>query len=276
MYVRTRLGRWFYEERGASDSPADPAIVLCHGLLFDGAMWDAQIGPLAELGRVLVIDGPGHGKSEVPPPFSLDDHTRAFVDALDALAIDKAILVGLSWGGMLAMRVALDHPMRVTAMALLDTSAEEESFTSRAKYRVLNLFAKRFGMPRTLVARQLAPLLFGPQTLRERPELVERFRRDVGGFPRAGIARAAKAVVIQRESILDRLRSVSCPTLVVCGRDDAATPPARSQAIVARLPRATLEYIDECGHMCTIEQPERLNEKLVPFVRQHVRLRGTS
>ena len=76
-YVRTRLGRWFYEERGAAKRPGDPAIVLWHGLLFDGGMWRHQIEPLAALGRVVVFDGPGHGKSEVPPPFSLEDNADA-------------------------------------------------------------------------------------------------------------------------------------------------------------------------------------------------------
>ena len=70
-YVRTRLGRWFYEERGAASSAKAPAVVLWPSLLCDGGMWRYQIEPLAALGRVLVVDPPGHGKSDVPPPFSL-------------------------------------------------------------------------------------------------------------------------------------------------------------------------------------------------------------
>src|SRR4051794_28950889 len=58
-YVRTRLGRWFYEERGTAKRAGDPPIVLLHGLLFDGGAWRKQVEPLAALGRVIVIDGPG-------------------------------------------------------------------------------------------------------------------------------------------------------------------------------------------------------------------------
>src|SRR3954471_11894609 len=123
-YVRTRLGRWFYEERGKAKREGDPAIVLLHGFLFDGGMWRAQVEPLSALGRVIVIDGPGHGKSEVPPRFTLEDHADALaIDAFAELGIKKAVLAGLSWGGMLSMRVAIQHPMRVHAMALVDTSA---------------------------------------------------------------------------------------------------------------------------------------------------------
>ncbi len=270
MYVTTRLGRWFYDEHGQARRPNDPAIVLLHGLLFDGAMWDEQVGPLSELGRVVVIDGPGHGKSEVPPPFSLDDHARALVDALDALGIFKAILVGLSWGGMIGMRVALDNPMRIVALALLDTSAEAEKPLDRVKNRLLNSIFRNVGLPPSLYESQVAPLLFGPKAMRERPDLVARTYSHVSGFPRLGVSRAVKAVSVERPSILDKVRAISCPTLVLCGRDDAATPPARSEAIVNRLPRATLKYIDGAGHSSTIERPQAVNAALLPFVREHM------
>ena len=146
-YVRTRLGRWFYEERGATRRKGDPAIVLLHGLLFDGGMWRAQVEPLAAIGRVLVFDGPGHGRSEAPPPFSLEDHCEALTDALTALGVDRAVLVGLSWGGMVAMRVAIQHPARVAALALFDTSADAETRGRAVKYRMLAAFARRVGVP---------------------------------------------------------------------------------------------------------------------------------
>jgi len=87
-YVRTRLGRWFYEERGASIRSSDPTIVLWPSLLCDGGMWKNQIEPLASCGRVVVFDGPGHGKSEVPPPFSLEDNADALTDAFGELQIE--------------------------------------------------------------------------------------------------------------------------------------------------------------------------------------------
>src|SRR6185312_944261 len=106
-YVRTRLGRWFYEERGTAKRPGDATIVLWHSLLCDGGMWRDQLEPLAQLGRVVSFDGPGHGKSEEPPVFNLEDNVEGLVDAFGELGIDKAIHVGLSWGDMIGMRLAL-------------------------------------------------------------------------------------------------------------------------------------------------------------------------
>jgi len=271
MYVSTRLGRWFYEERGAKAREDDPAIVLLHGLLFDGDQWRGQIGPLAALGRVIVIDGPGHGRSEVPPPFSLEDHARALVDALDALKVPRAVLVGLSWGGMLSMRVAIEHASRVAAMALIDTSGAEESRASRIKYRLFVAFAQRFGLPRRMLETQVAPLMFCPKTLAAHPEWVDRLTHTVNGYPRLGVVRASKAVVIERKNVLARLGDVKVPTLVVCGREDAATVPAHSEALAAHIAGARLEWIEGAGHMTALEQPEALNDLLVPFVREHLR-----
>jgi 3-oxoadipate enol-lactonase len=265
-YVRTRLGRLFYEERGAAKRPGDPTIVLLHGLLFDGGMWKGQLEALSELGRVVVIDGPGHGKSEPGPRFMLEEHADALFDVFGELSIRRAVLVGLSWGGMLAMRFALQHPSQVAGLALLDTSAEVDSLSLRVKYRALIAMHRRVGLPYALFEREVAPRLFAPRTIASRPELVEATYRRAMGFDRDAFARAAIAVVIHRKRILQNLDRVRAPTLVLCGREDASCPPERSEAIAAAIPHARLVVIEGAGHMSALEAPEAVNAHLVPFV----------
>jgi 3-oxoadipate enol-lactonase len=265
-YVRTRLGRWFYEERGAAKRPGDPTIVLWHSLLFDGGMWKHQVEPLAALGRVVIFDGPGHGKSEVPPPFSLEDNADAMVDALGELQIDKLVMCGLSWGGMVGMRLALQHPQRVRALALLDTNAEAEVRANVVKYRLFVSFGRRLGIPRLLAELQLGPIFFAQGSRARDPQLVERFARNANGFPREGVARASLAVVIHRKDILPRLGSIKVPTLVMCGRDDRATPPVHSERIAHAIPGSKLVMVENSGHVSTLEQPKAVNDVLLPFV----------
>jgi len=269
-YVQTRLGRWFYEERGERRRPGDPAVVLLHGLLFDGRMWGPQVGPLAELGRVLVFDGPGHGKSEVPPPFSLEDHAEALTDAFRELGVESAILCGLSWGGMLAMRFAIAHGDRVRALALLDTSADVHPRSERLKNRAFLSLHRRVGFPMALYKKQVEPIMWGPHARRYQPELVERSARDTLGFDREGVYRAGRAVMIERTYIEPRLAAIRVPTLVVCGRDDIATPPDHSRRIAAKIFGARLAMIDDSGHTSTLEQPELVNAELVPFVKDAI------
>ena len=104
-YVATRLGRWFYEVSGSASNRRP--LVLLHGLFLDGDLWRHQLPAMRTRQLVYVFDMPGHGRSDVPPPFTLDDQAAAFAEALAALGLSQAVLVGLSWGGMLAMRMAL-------------------------------------------------------------------------------------------------------------------------------------------------------------------------
>jgi 3-oxoadipate enol-lactonase len=269
-YARTRLGRWFYEERGKPGRPDAPTVVLWPSLLCDGGMWRGQIEPLAALGRVVCFDGPGHGKSEAPPPFTLEENTDALVDAFRDLRIERAVMVGLSWGGMLGMRLALQHPTRVHALALLDTSAEAEQPARALKYRMFVAFARHFGLPRSLADAQIVPLMLSDEARRQRPELAERLVRAANGFPREGSARAALAVVVRRTDILERIAGIRAPTLVMCGTEDRSTEPVHSQRIAERIPGARLVLVPGAGHLSALEQPAKVNESLVPFVREQV------
>jgi 3-oxoadipate enol-lactonase len=266
-YVRTRLGRWFCEERGVAKRPRDPVIVLLHGFLFDGRMWKGQVEPLSALGRVIILDGPGHGRSEAPPRFSLEDHADAMLDVFAELAVERAVFVGLSWGGMVAMRMGLQHGERVAALALLDTSAERDPPALRVRYRILTAFARRYGLPPVLEDREAAPKLFSDGFRRERPDLVEAYMRAARGFEREGISRASLAVLVKRTEIAHKLAHIHAPTLVMCGSEDRAQPVARSETIARGIPGANLVVIDGAGHMSAIEQPAKVNEHLVPFVR---------
>lgn len=265
-YVRTRLGRLFYEERGAQRRSGQPAIVLLHGLLFDGGMWNGQLEPLAALGRVVVLDGPGHGKSEPAPRFMLEDHADALFDALGELGIRRAVVVGLSWGGMVGLRLALQHPAKVAGLAVLDSTAEAESLASRLRSRAFIAMHRRVGIPYSLYVREMAPKMFGSRTLAQRADLVEATYRRAMGFERSGVARAALAVLVHRKDILGELGRVRAPTLVMCGDEDRFTPVARSESIARTAPNAKLVVLEGVGHMSALEAPAEVNTHLMPFV----------
>ena len=265
-YVRTRLGRLFCEEHGAQRRPGDPAIVLLHGFLFDGGMWRGQLEPLSALGRVVVLDGPGHGKSEPAPRFMLEEHADALFDAFGDLGIRRAVVVGLSWGGMVGMRLALQHPAKVAGLAVLDASAEVDVLAKRVKYRAFLAMHRRIGFPYSLYEKEVAPEMFSLRTRVEHPELVEASYRRAMGFDRGGMTRAGIAVLVHRKNILSEISRIRAPTLVMCGAEDQATPPHRSEAIARAIPRAKLVVIDGVGHMSAIEDPAAVNAHLVPFV----------
>jgi len=240
---------------------------LLHGFLFDGRQWRHQVGQISEVTRTMVFDGPGHGKTEDPPRFTLEDHAEALLDIMNELDVKKAILVGLSWGGMISMRFALQHPDRVAGLCILDSSAHAESIVNRAKYRGLLSLHRRMGVPMPLYDKAVAPLLFGPRTLRENKELVEESGRNGLGFSNEGVARSGLAVVVKRTDISGDIPRITAPTLVMCGTDDRSTPPDESRFIVNNIPHARMAWIEDAGHMSALEQPEKVNRELVPFIR---------
>ncbi len=194
------------------------------------------------------------------------NHERRHQDHDEQEKIDKAVFVGLSWGGMVAMRLALQHPQRVRALALLDTNADPEERLRKVKYRAFVSFGRRLGIPKLLADAQLAPIYFAEGTRARQPELVDRWIRTVNGYPRDGVARASLAVVVQRKDIFPRLGSIRAPTLVLCGREDRATEPEHSERIARAIPGAKLVLIDGAGHVSALEQPAAVNDALVPFV----------
>src|SRR5262249_51789450 len=147
----------------------------------------------------------------------------------DAEKIDRAVLCGLSMGGMTAMRVALAAPGRVAGLILVDTSADPEPPIVRMKYRVMAELTRALGHL-TRLERRVSRLLCGPTVRRTQPELIAREAariRDHG--PR--LHYHAIRAVTERGSILERLGEIRCPTLVLVGEEDAPTPPLRSERI---------------------------------------------
>lgn len=271
MYVKTRLGRWFYEERGRARHEGDPAIALWHSFLCDGGMWNGQLEALSALGRVIVFDGAGHGKSEAPPPFSLWENADAVCDAMRELGVARFVWCGLSWGGMVGMRLAIAHPERVAALALLDTSPRKDTRQNRLKYALLSRVVRPFGIPESVFARAMATKLLGARARRERPELVSRLYGQLSRFPIEGVYQCARAILLERDDVTPRLGEVRCPALVIHGEDDRALPMSCARDLERGISGARLVTIPDCGHLSALEEPDAVNAALVPFVRAQMR-----
>jgi len=258
-FVERQQQRIFYKVTGTG-----PAIVLGHSFLCSGEMWDGQIPCLAESHRVINIDYRGHGRSsQVEHGFTLYDLLDDALAVLDELGIDTAIWVGLSTGGMVALRAALTVPERVEAIVVADASASAEPLYPKLKYRMLALGARLVGMRPFLPA--VAPIMFAPATLAEHRELVEEWKPIPLSMGMLCVVRFLDAV-ITRDSLLDRLSEIGVPTLIVVGEDDRAQPLARSQQMVAAIPGAELAVIPQAGHLSALEQPEAFNRALLRFL----------
>jgi 3-oxoadipate enol-lactonase len=265
MLVDTVCGRLFVHVAGSG-----PDLVLWHSLLCDTGMWRAQIAALTENYRVISIDAPGHGRSaNARTRYSMDDCVGAGIEVLDAAGVERAGRVGLSWGGMVGMRVAARHPERIAALVLMDTSARAERPWKKAAYKPLQLFASRLGPIRPL-AKALTPIMFSSHSRRHETAAVDAFVQTLIRMDPESVSRAVDAVIYDRTDVTSELSRITAPTLVVVGADDRATPPEESEHLALNIRGAGLVRIPDAGHLSALEQPTRVNAALLSFLDENI------
>lgn len=241
-------------------------IVLWHSVLCDGSMWSTIPEELARTHRVINVDAPGHGRSSpVRGAYTMDDCVDAAVAVLDACGVDRAIWCGLSWGGMVGMRLALRSPQRIAALALIDTNADREVPEKLPSYRVMAAITRLLG-PIPPILDRIEPIYFSPSSLHPRRPIVDAFRAGVAAMDRESVRRVLDAVIFGRDDVRPKLHRIQAPTLVVVGADDVATPRQRSLDIASRIPGARLVEIPRAGHLSAWEQPDAVREAIESLI----------
>jgi pimeloyl-ACP methyl ester carboxylesterase len=246
----------YYEARGEG-----PAVVLVHGGLVDSRQWDDQMGPLAQRFRVVRYDLRGYGQSAQPAgQFWPTEDLRAL---LDFLKIERATVVGLSLGGIVAADFALEHPERVARLVFVgaglrgDRQPPDEK--SLAAYRALG----SEGPEKYFETFLKADLLAG---LRERPQARARMRAmmldnyKALAYLRAGLAQSPEPPTIER------LGRINFPTLVVVGSLDSKNLLNIADTLAAGIPGARKVVIPGASHHPPVETPAEFNRALLDFL----------
>jgi len=168
-------------------------------------------------------------------------------------------LAGLSMGGYVAQEIMRQAPERVARLALLDTRARAEVPEETARRRELMELAQR-GHNFTPVTNRMLPLMLHESRLKDAP-LIQIIREMA---QRTGIEAYLRQqnAIIARADYRPMLPSVTCPTLVLCGRQDRLTPLENSEEMARTIPGAKLVVVEDCGHVSTLERPAEVNRAL--------------
>lgn len=215
-------------------------------------MWTSQLQALAAWRPVVSDAATRH------------DTIETMAAALLAQHAGDLVLCGASMGGIVAMEVARQAPERVRGLALLGTNARPETAEMRAlRESAIVLFEQ--GRAEEVIRANVA-FAFHPRHADDatRVDLYLRFVLDAGSEQ---LVRQNRAL-IERPDARPHLPRLRCPTLVLCGDSDQLTPPEASREIAALVPHAELVMVPECGHMLTLEQPERVNAELVRWLKR--------
>ncbi len=242
------------------------AIVFSHGLIMSGKMFSAQIERLKGRYRCIAYDHRGQGGSEITETgYDMDTLTDDAIALISQLNVAPCHFVGLSMGGFVGMRLAARRPELVKSLTLLETSADAEPKENAPKYRMLNFVARWFGLG--LVVGRVMPILFGKTFMSDPSRSADRklWRDRIVGNHRIGITRAVTGV-IERKSVFDELKNISCPTLVAVGDEDTATVPAKSERIASAVKGSQLTIIPAAGHSSTVENPDVVSDIVEKFI----------
>ena len=266
-YVTVEGHRVRYWEEGAG-----PAIVLVHGLANSVITWRKNVEALAQDFRVIALDLPGHGLSDMPKVrFDLPTGAAFVASFLDELGIDRAHLVGNSMGGAVALELALARPERVASLTLADSAGLGREISLVLRLGSLPLLGEYARRPTLKGVRNLVRWLVYDPALVDEDELPLRLfylKREGSaqallGFLRTGVGLFGQRPATRRDAVLP---SVSVPTLIVWGAQDPLFPIRQAEQAVSAVPGAKLHVFDACGHWPQYEHPEAFNRLLGEFV----------
>lgn len=229
-------------------------ILFLHGVGSDKSVWNGQLEHFGRDRLAIAIDYPGYGESALVPDATRDDFAQAAWAALEALAISNAHICGLSLGGVVAMAMYAAAPKRCASLIIADSFAVHPQ--GQAIY------------DRSIAAsnhmRSLAEARIGALMALENPaaraEIIETMARIDPEAYRLG----ARAVWLadQRE----RATAIEAPTLIICGNEDAITPPALSEELAALIPNSELTIIEGASHLANIDKPAEFNRAIDDFL----------
>ncbi|WP_433521095.1 alpha/beta fold hydrolase [Nocardia pseudovaccinii] len=265
LYIPTRLGTLHVVTTGHGDP-----LVMWPSLLMDAGLWDAQIAHFAENYLTIAVDPPGHGKSgPLTRGFTFDDCAGCVVDILDHLELSRAHFIGNSWGAMIGGTLAAEYPDRVRSAILMNGTASPAPSGQKLQYRALLVIVGILRGIRPPLTRSVVSAFLGPTTEATRPDVVRRVLDTARRNDPKSVAHAVRSVVIERPDQRDRFAAITCPTLVVGGREDRTFPVPELETMARSIPGAEFTVIENAAHLAAAEVPDVVNQLVETFLTDH-------
>jgi pimeloyl-ACP methyl ester carboxylesterase len=246
--AKTERGKIFYKDY-RKETNTTP-LVLIHGAGGNYQDWPIELRKDA---GAIALDLPGHGQSPQPARTKVDDYTADIVALFDVLEIESAIIAGHSMGGAIAQTIALDYPQYAKGLILIGTGAKLEVNSS-----IINGFMEKPEETARLVMRWAWAKHISEEIREESIHKLLETPTEVthGDY-----------IACNDFDVRERLGEITVPTLILAGTVDKMTPLALSQELAENIPNATLALIENGGHMFPLEQPEKIRDLVVLWMK---------
>ena len=247
------------------DTGTGPPILFIHGHPFNQSMWEPQVAALSWKHRVVTYDIRGYGQSQVPAveATTLDTLADDIAALLDHLNIPTAVIAGLSMGGQIAMAFAEQYPHRLSGLILAATFPQADTPEAAATRRATaDRFLTQGSIPPGL---EMLPKLLAPASIKDYPEIALQVLTMIAHTPPAGAAAALRGRA-QRKDYTPTLPSITVPTLIVVGTEDAYTNVDTAKQMQQSIPNSRLEIFPGIGHLPNLEATDHFNAVLHHFL----------
>ena len=242
---------------------ASCALIFVNSLGTDMRIWVDVTRVFADTSRIVRYDKRGHGASDAPKaPYTLDDHVVDLIAIMDECRIDKAVIVGVSVGGQIAMGLALKVPERVRGLVLCDTAAR---IGSREMWQDRISTIEANGMES--VVDGIIERWFSKSYRESATAELWLWRNLVVRTPVEGYLGTCAA--LRDTDLRDKVGTIGVPALCICGDEDGATPPGIVRELADMIPGASYLEITRAGHLPCVEQPALISQAISAFISEH-------
>lgn len=254
----------YYEVHGEG-----PPLLLVSGLGGGTWSWYEQTPYFREAYRTIVFDNRGAGRSDAPGgPYRMEELARDACFLMDRLEVEKAPIVGVSMGGMIAQELAFAAPERVRSLVLGCTHCGGEISISPTS-EVMRVLMSNEGLTNEEIVQKNLPVFFSEEFLRNQPERIAEYCRIQNETPRQpDHAYRAQLAAIRSFDTSDRLHGLDIPTLILTGSRDVVIPRENSYLLAELIPGAELVILPGAGHSIQVECAEEFNTIVDHFIRQ--------
>jgi pimeloyl-ACP methyl ester carboxylesterase len=261
--VPTRVGTLNVRQTGAG-----PVAVLWHSLFIDSDSWQRVIPELAKHRRLVLIDGPGHGKSGDPGRrYTMAECAIAAAEVLDALSVtEKVDWVGNAWGGHVGIVAATSQPSPLRSLVALGTPVRSYRPAERRRVQLLS-WAYRILGPARFLTDGVAEVQLSPRTRAQDTEAVALTTDFLRAADRRRLYNAIRSISLDRGDLTDRLPSIGIPTLFVTGADHSGFTPDEARAAIAHVPGGRAEVVPDAAYLIPLEQPLTTVRLILEFWR---------
>lgn len=237
-------------------------MILIHGKGYSKENMDRLFYHYRSAFHVISYDVRGHGESDKPSSFTLEDDVRDLVSLIEVMRLVKPVVIGFSMGSYIALKTAEEYPDLFSKVILIGTKCGGTASSTQ----ILQEKAASEGMSKEQITQQIMHKVFAPETTMD----------DIASFDKE-IQSPVKLTKVQQDAITKSLQNfdllsqadnVKIPVLVLTGEYDGINPPAQGKKVAEALPDAQFKVIPGAGHIAFFENPDQVFKEIDTFLKK--------